>query len=53
MIKDVSNALNFKKNDVVLDAGGGAGLISMCVSSFVKEVVLFDFSEKLIQAPSG
>ena len=48
MIKDIDKTLKLERDDVVLDAGGGAGSISMCISPFVKEITLFDYTEKLI-----
>jgi len=48
LIHGISKTLELGKEDVVLDAGGGTGSISMCISPFVKEVTLFDYAEKLV-----
>jgi SAM-dependent methyltransferase len=48
MIKDVVNALELQKEDIVLDAGGGVGWVSMCISPFVKEVTLFDYADEMV-----
>jgi predicted TPR repeat methyltransferase len=48
MIRDIGKALNFEKEDIVLDAGGGAGWISACISPFVKEITLFDYAEEMV-----
>lgn len=48
MIGDICKELNLEKEDIVLDAGGGAGWISMCISPFVKQIVLFDYAEEMI-----
>ncbi len=50
MVKDICKSLDFNKEDIVLDAGGGAGWVSISVAPFVNKVVLFDFSEKMIDA---
>lgn len=48
MIKDIGNALKFQKEDIILDAGGGVGYVSMCMSPFVKEITLFDYAEEMV-----
>ena len=37
------------EKDTILDAGGGAGYISMILSPFVKKIYLCDYSKKMIQ----
>lgn len=49
MIRDICKGLNLERNDIVLDVGGGAGWISMCISPFVKEILLFDYAEKMLE----
>lgn len=49
LIKDIIMKLNLEKKDTLLDAGGGAGWISIALSGIVKEITLFDFSEIMIQ----
>ena len=44
MIKDICNSLDFDKNDIVLDVGGGVGWTAIAISPFVKKIILFDFS---------
>jgi len=48
MVKDIVNTLELQKEDIVLDAGGGVGWISMCISPFVKEITLFDYAEEMV-----
>ncbi len=48
MVKNICDSLNLNKNDIVLDAGGGVGWVSMYVSPFVKEIVLFDYAEQMV-----
>ena len=40
------------EKDTILDAGGGAGYISMILSPFVKKIYLCDYSKKMIQKSS-
>ena len=49
LMKDVSKALSLGKDDLVLDAGGGAGWMSMFLSPFVKEVLIFDYAEGMVE----
>jgi ubiquinone/menaquinone biosynthesis C-methylase UbiE len=46
--KDIVNALDLQKEDIVLDAGGGVGWMSMFISPFVKEITLFDYAEEMV-----
>jgi SAM-dependent methyltransferase len=48
MVKNICDSLHLNKDDIVLDAGGGVGWVSMYVSPFVKEVVLFDYAEEMV-----
>jgi len=48
MMRDINRVLQLAKQDVVLDAGGGSGLVTMCIAPFVKEVTLFDYAEKMV-----
>jgi predicted TPR repeat methyltransferase len=48
MIRDIADALKIEKEDVLLDAGGGVGWVSMCVSPFVSEITLFDYAEEMV-----
>lgn len=48
MLTDIINALELQNEDVVLDAGGGVGWVSMCISPFVKEITLFDYAEEMV-----
>jgi len=49
MVKDISNALKFEKNDIVLDAGGGAAWISIAISPFAGKIYLFDYADKMME----
>lgn len=49
MVKDICNSLDINRDDIVLDAGGGAGWLSMCIAPFVKEIVLFDYAEGMVE----
>ena len=46
----IGNTINslggLNKKDTILDAGGGAGYISMILSPLVKKIYLFDYSKK-------
>ncbi len=48
VINEIKNKMEFNKNDRVLDLCGGNGLIAEGISNVCKEVVVVDFSEKLI-----
>ncbi|MBN1456893.1 MAG: class I SAM-dependent methyltransferase [Sedimentisphaerales bacterium] len=47
-IRDICKALDFNKEDIVLDAGAAVGWISMFISPFVKKIVLFDYAEEMV-----
>jgi len=47
-LKDIVPYLNLNDDDIVLDAGGGNGMISMALSPYVKEITMFDFSEGMV-----
>ena len=49
LINDVVTALDLKKSDIVLDAGGGAGRMSIAISPFVKKITLFDFGNDIVE----
>ena len=46
-IEEINKNLELNKNDSLLDAGGGAGWISLSVAPFVKEVYLFDYAQEM------
>jgi ubiquinone/menaquinone biosynthesis C-methylase UbiE len=48
MVKDIAKALELRNEDVLLDAGGGVGWISISISPFVKEITLFDYAEEMV-----
>ena len=52
MVKDICEPLNLDKNDLLLDAGGGTGWVSIAVSPFVKQVVLFDYAQEMVKKAS-
>lgn len=52
MIRDICKGLNLEKTDIVLDVGGGCGWVSIYISPFVKEIVLFDYAEKMVEKAS-
>ncbi|MDP4093177.1 MAG: class I SAM-dependent methyltransferase [Bacillota bacterium] len=47
--KDIVDALQFQRDDMVLDAGSGVGWTSMYLSPFVKEIMIFDYAENMIE----
>ena len=47
-VRDICKALDFEKEDSVLDAGAAVGWISMFISPFVKKIVLFDYAEEMV-----
>jgi ubiquinone/menaquinone biosynthesis C-methylase UbiE len=49
LITDVVMALDLKRDDVVLDAGGGTGTMSIALSPFVKRITLFDFGDDIVE----
>ncbi len=49
MLKDVVDVLQFQKTDCFLDAGGGAGYLSMSVSPYVKKSVIYDYTISLVE----
>jgi protein-L-isoaspartate O-methyltransferase len=49
LVKNVVEPLDIQKNDIVLDAAGGAGWYSIALSPFVKQIFLFDYVDKLIE----
>ncbi len=49
MIKDIQKVLNLKNTDIVLDAGGATGWVSIAISPFVKKVYMFDYSDNMIK----
>ena len=40
--------LKLNKNDIILDAGGGNGMVAFLLSRFVKKIYTFDNSKSLI-----
>ena len=50
---DIINSLGkINKKDVILDAGGGAGYLSMILAPFVKKIYSFDYSPNMIKKAS-
>ena len=47
-MQDVNHALDLQKTDVLLDAGGASGWISLWLLPFVKSVTMFDYSKEMI-----
>jgi ubiquinone/menaquinone biosynthesis C-methylase UbiE len=48
LVADVVMALDLKREDVVLDAGGGTGALAMALSPFVKRITLFDYADDVV-----
>jgi tRNA/tmRNA/rRNA uracil-C5-methylase (TrmA/RlmC/RlmD family) len=48
MMRDATKALDLQNGDIVLDAGGGAGWMSISMSPFVKEITLFDYAQEMV-----
>jgi protein-L-isoaspartate O-methyltransferase len=46
---DLNNALQLERSDVLLDIGGGSGWITLWLSPFVDSIVMFDYSDKMIE----
>jgi len=48
VVRDICKALDFEKEDVVLDAGAAVGWMSIFISPFVKKIVMFDYAEEMV-----
>lgn len=49
MLEGINQALQVGREDVLLDVGGATGYMSMFFSSFVKQIVVFDFAEDMVR----
>ena len=48
-IDDIVRYMKFNETDTLLDAGGGAGWVSLSIAPYVKEAFVFDYSEELVE----